>query len=250
MMGKTRGGEAVIDLHCHILPGVDDGAGNLADGLEMARMAAISGVRAIVATPHCNVPWAPERKDDRQQLNRLRQAVAQAGIPVEVLPGGEIFCTPNFPELLERGKLPSLAGGKYLLLEFAFDEAPEMMEFCFSEAARRGYIPVAAHPERYEAAWRDPELVPRWFRKGCIIQLNKGSILGRLGDRAEQVSRFLLERGLAHVVASDAHSPTVRTTHMTQVLRHLEDRYAPDYARILLSRNPERIIRSQEVLKP
>lgn len=243
----------MIDLHCHILPGVDDGADSLGQALEMARIAADSGLRTVVATPHCNLPWEESENFAGtmvQPLALLRQAVKAAQIPLELLPGGEIFCTPDFPDLLEQRKLQTLADSRYLLMEFYFDESPEFMEICFQEAFRRGYIPVAAHPERYDAVYRDPELVPRWFRRGCIIQLNKGSILGRLGNRAETVSRHLLERGFAHAVASDAHSPNARTPHMTRILRHLEDTYAPGYARILLSRNPERIIQNQNVLNP
>lgn len=243
----------MVDLHCHILPGVDDGAEDLAQALEMARMAADSGLRTIVATPHCNLPWGAEENDATvwmRSLTDLRKAVAEAEIPLEILPGAEVFCTPALPELLERKKLQTLAGSRYLLMEFYFDESPEFMENCFEIAGHRGYVPVVAHPERYEASWRDPELVPRWFRGGCVIQLNKGSILGRLGSRAETVSKFLLERGFAHVVASDAHGTNARTPHMTAVLRHLEDTYAPGYARILLSRNPERIAQDKWVIRP
>ncbi len=241
----------MIDLHCHILPGVDDGAASLPDALTMARMAAVSGVRTIVTTPHCNLPWdlGTEESPDHA-LHLLRQAVKEADIPLELLPGSEVFCGPNFPELLEQGKLQSLAGSRYLLMEFYFDESPEFMEGCFDTAIRHRCVPVVAHPERYEASYRDPDLVPRWFRSGCIIQINKGSILGRLGSRAQTVSKFLLEQGFAHAVASDAHSPSARTPHMTGILRHLEDHYAPGYARILLSRNPERIIRNQNVIRP
>lgn len=243
----------MVDLHCHILPGVDDGAVDLAQALEMARMAADSGLRTIVATPHCNLPWGTARNYAgtlSQPMEILRKAVAEAEIPLEILPGAEVFCTPDLPDLLEGRKLQTLAGSRYLLMEFYFDESPEFMESCFETVGRRGYVPVVAHPERYEASWRDPELVPRWFRSGCVIQLNKGSILGRLGSRAETVSKFLLERGFAHVVASDAHSPATRTPHMTAVLRHLEDNYAPGYARILLSRNPERIVKDKWVIRP
>lgn len=243
----------MVDLHCHILPGVDDGAVDLAQALEMARMAADSGLRTIVATPHCNLPWGTARNYAgtlSQPMEILRKAVAEAEIPLEILPGAEVFCTPDLPDLLEGRKLQTLAGSRYLLMEFYFDESPEFMESCFETVGRRGYVPVVAHPERYEASWRDPELVPRWFRSGCVIQLNKGSILGRLGSRAETVSKFLLERGFAHVVASDAHGPNARTPHMTAVLRHLEDNYAPGYARILLSRNPERITQDKWVIRP
>lgn len=244
----------MVDLHCHILPGVDDGAETTEDALEMARLAAASGVKTVVATPHCNLPRAEEDNFDtpglRARFRDFQQAVKAAEIPLTVCPGAEIFCTPALPQLLRERRLLTLADSKYLLMEFYFDESPEFMERCFSEAAKQGLVPVIAHPERYEAVYRAPELVLRWFRQGYIIQLNKGSILGRLGRHAQTASRFLLQRGLAHAVASDAHSPHVRTPFMGELARHLEEEYAPEYARILLSRNPERIVRNQDVIKP
>ena len=122
----------MIDLHCHILPDVDDGASDLAEALEMARMAADSGVSTIVATPHCNIPNTPRANYlDRDLLNRFvafRSAVEEAGIPLRIYGGAEIFCTPQMPQLLQEQKLLPLAGTKYLLVEFFFDEAPEFME--------------------------------------------------------------------------------------------------------------------------
>lgn len=244
----------MVDLHCHILPGVDDGAGSLDDALKMAHLAAVSGVKAIVATPHCNLPGGEEDNYSspamKKRFEEFDRAVQETGIPLRILPGAEVFCTPQLPQLLQGKKLQTLAGSKYLLMEFYFDESPEFMEACFADAVRLGYTPVVAHPERYEAVYRAPDLVLRWFRQGYIIQLNKGSILGRLGRHAETASRFLLQQGLAHVVASDAHSPRQRTPYMGEIVRHLEDAYAPAYARILLSRNPERIIQNRDIIKP
>lgn len=117
----------MTDIHCHILPGVDDGAATPADALEMARMAAESGVRTIVATPHCNLPGAPEDNYASPALARrleaLRRAIEAEGIPLEILPGAEILCTPQVPELLREGRLLTLASSRYLLLEFYFDES-------------------------------------------------------------------------------------------------------------------------------
>lgn len=243
----------MIDLHCHILPGVDDGAGSLPDAVQMAHLAALSGVRTIVATPHCNLPGREENyagETLRGQVRALDRAVREQGIPVKILPGCEVFCTVELPQLLQRRKLQTLADSRYMLMEFYFDESPEFMDRCFRSAVEAGYVPVVAHPERYDAVYRDAQLVPRWFREGYVIQLNKGSILGRLGRHAETVSDWLLRQGLAHAVASDAHSPQRRTPHMDQVAAHLQQLCGPEYARILLSRNPERIISDRTLIKP
>ncbi len=235
----------MTDIHCHILPLSDDGAQSMEDALEMARMAADSGVSAIIVTPHCNLPGEEEQNYiSHSLLNRfaaLRAAVKQAGIPLTLLPGAEILCTPEVPALLEADLLPSLAGSRYLLVEFFFDESLDFMDEMLRAVTRQGRVPVIAHPERYEAVQRNPGVAERWFREGYIIQLNKGSILGRLGKRAQLTAHRLLERGLAHVVASDAHSPHQRTPDMSALEDYLLELCSPAYTDILLRRNPARI---------
>lgn len=189
----------MVDIHCHILPGVDDGSPSMEGSLEMARMAADTGVTDIIATPHCNLPGdgpgnyrSPELD---AALTRLRQALTRESIPLAVHPGAEVFCTPELDRLLDRQRLQTLGGGRYLLAEFYFDESAEFMEQCFRAIRRRGLVPVAAHPERYDAVQRDPYIIRRWFEGGVVIQLNKGSILGRLGRRAQDTALWLLDRG-------------------------------------------------------
>ena len=242
----------MTDIHCHILPGVDDGADSLQEALAMARMAWESGVRRIIATPHCNLPL--EEGNYRsgvmtRRFNALNKAVREAGIGVEILPGAEVFATPEVPQLLREKKLYTLAGSRYLLMEFFFDEDPDTMDAILQEVAQQGYVPVIAHPERYDAVQRAPHMAARWFGSDYVIQLNKGSILGRLGRRAESTADWILGRGLAHIVASDAHSSAVRTPHMTERRRYLTDRCDGVYADILLKRNPGRIAQDLPLLR-
>ena len=184
----------------------------------------------------------------RTGFSRLRQALEQEGIPLRIHPGAEVFCTPELPELLDRRQLQTLGGGRYLLVEFYFDESAEFMEQCFHQIRTRGLTPVAAHPERYDAVQRDPYIIRRWFEGGVVIQLNKGSILGRLGRRAQDTALWLLERGLAHAAASDAHSPTVRTTHMELLRRTLAEDFSPACPRLLLEENPRRILEDRPLV--
>ena len=113
---------------------------------------------------------------------------------------------------------------------------------------RSGLVPVAAHPERYNAVQRDPARLEGWFRRGIVIQLNKGSVLGRLGRRAQDTALWLLEHGLAHAAASDAHRPTVRTTHMGLLRSTLADDFSPDCPRLLLDGNPRRILEDRPMV--
>ena len=170
----------MVDIHCHILPGVDDGSPSMEDSLQMARMAADSGVTDIIATPHCNLPGdGPKNYRSaalRTGFSRLRQALEQEGIPLRIHPGAEVFCTPELPELLDRRQLQTLGGGRYLLVEFYFDESAEFMEQCFHQIRTRGLTPVAAHPERYKTVQQDPYMVRRWFEPVSYTHLTLPTI--------------------------------------------------------------------------
>lgn len=242
----------MTDIHCHILPFVDDGAQSMEQAVEMARMASASGVTTLIATPHCNLPGADKNYFSPSLLDgfsALRKAVKAAGIPLTILPGAEILCTPEVPGLLSAGLLPTLAGSRYLLLEFFFDEETDYMDELLRAVSAQNRIPVIAHPERYEAVQRNPRVVERWFREGYVIQLNKGSVLGRLGRRAEYTAHWILERGLAHTVASDAHGTEERTTDMFLLEEYLYRLCPEAYADILLRRNPARIAADRPVVE-
>ena len=243
----------MTDIHCHILPQTDDGADSMEDALEMARMAAESGVTHLIATPHCNLPFADEKNFTSvsllERVLELQARIKQANIPLNLYPGCEVFCTPDTPSLIRQGKLLTLANTNYLLVEFFFDEELSYMDDMLRAISAEGLIPVIAHPERYDSIQRTPHIIERWFRSGYIIQLNKGSILGRMGRHAQRTADWILDHGLAHVVASDAHSSVMRTPDMTQLQEHLMDFCDPEYAKILLELNPSRILNGRSVLR-
>ncbi len=235
----------MIDIHCHILPQSDDGADSMDTSLLMARMAADSGVKKIIATPHCNTPRALEKNyRDAALATRFVQLIRQvrdAGIPLEILPGAEVLCMPNTLELLRKRQLVTLARTDYLLVEFFFDESIDYMDDMLAALAAEGVHPVVAHPERYEAVQHTSTIIDRWFNSGYIIQVNKGSILGRLGRGAEKAADRILSRGLAHVIASDAHDTLIRTPGMSFLRNYVEEKFGIDYAEVLLDLNPARI---------
>ena len=186
----------MIDIHSHILPGVDDGAMNIEESLEMAAMAAESGVDYIVATPHCNIPgvydnyWGPSMKES---LVKLRRAVNECDIPIRIVAGMEIFVTPELPDLFRKKKLLTLNGTRYFLTEFDFSEDMQECDKVLKECKSLGFIPVIAHPERYYFIQEYPEYVFEWLKQGYGIQVNKGSILGRFGRAARRTADTLLE---------------------------------------------------------
>ena len=238
----------MLDLHCHILPGLDDGAERLEVSLSMAAMAADSGVTHIFATPHCNT------RDTRKNLRTpalidaytaLQDALDRAGIPVKILSGAEVLARGRFAEHLRAGDFMTLNGSRYLLVEFYFDEDPAYMERCMSAVEAEGLIPVVAHPERYFCVQRAPELAQLWAERGRILQLNKGSLLGELGEDAFTAASLLLRRGAVSVIASDAHHFLRRSPDMGELLPLLARRFPEVDPDLLLRRNPLRIAKDQ-----
>lgn len=239
----------MIDIHCHILPGVDDGASSLEESLEMARMAAYSGVTDIAATPHFRgeKEFLEYRPEQEQRFRELKEALLREQIPIRLHQGAEVLCMPQTEELAALGELPTLGDTNYVLMEFYFDESFDFMDDMLSRVAINGYRPVVAHPERYGAVQYDPRRLDRWVRKGYVLQLNKGSILGALGSRAREAAGELLSLGFAHLIASDAHSSYTRTPHMGELFRWAEERCDPECAQILLEENPRRLLQGRNM---
>ena len=241
----------MVDIHCHILPRMDDGASDMEEALAMARMAAISGVTDLVATPHF-----PGRRESMALLPKLKEryealsaAIARQEISLTLHRGAEILCTGETVELAEENLLPTIGDTRYLLTEFYFDESRSVMDAILEGIAAAGYIPVVAHPERYDDIQRDPLFLQRWFHQGYVLQMNKGSILGAFGSRVRHTAEIMMRTGLAHLIASDAHSAERRTPHMGRLMEWMDHYLDPQYARILLEENPHRLIRG-DIMRP
>lgn len=234
----------MIDLHSHILPELDDGARDLRDAIAMARMAAQSGVTVMAATPHC--------ADDRVYRVRaawqlLSQALEENGIPVKLVPGMEIFSTADTARMLREGKLLTLNNSRYPLIEFSFRSDGNAETAQLHSVCQAGFRPLIAHPERYPYVQRHPELLNLWHDMGCLLQINRGSLLGRFGTAARQLAWALVDRGFAAVVASDAHSPRQRTPWLADVWQLLETEFSPLCARMLLKNTPRAILNNEDL---
>lgn len=234
----------MIDLHAHILWELDDGAQDPEESLRMAAMAVSSGVSHMVATPHCRDGGAHRV---REAMAFLRQLLKENGIPLKLYSGMEIFGSWEAARLLQEGKLLTLNHSRYPLIEFDFvsDGIPETE--ILRSVLHAGYRPLVAHPERYLYAQQDPELLNTWVRMGCLLQVNKGSLTGRFGSTPRALALELVDRGMAAVVASDAHSPTVRTPWMYDAWELIAREISPIAAEQLLLENPRRILNNEEL---
>ncbi len=234
----------MIDLHSHILPGIDDGAPNLEAAVEMARIAVESGVKIVVATPHC----AQDRTDEVYSTWKLLQsALLELDIPLKIGLGMEILGTRRTVQLLRDNRMFTINQSRYPLVEFRFHSDGLEETTVIRDLLRYGYRPIVAHPERYSFIQNDPGIINEWFHMGCLFQINRGSLLGRFGAVSQRCSAQLVGRGFATIVASDAHSPVIRTPWLDDVRELLAEEYSPETAEDLLLRNPSRILQNQEI---
>lgn len=241
----------MIDIHTHVLPGVDDGSSSMDESMEMLSLAEESGVKVLVTTPHCNIPDVFDNyvsEDLKKRWHRMETEAKRIGIGLKLCRGMEIFATEELPDLLTEGRVWTLNGTKYFLVEFDFGEDPDFCRYILRRCRDRGFWPIIAHPERYIFVQEDPEIAYEWCRMGYGLQLNKGSLLGKFGREAQITAELLADHGLAACVASDAHSPYQRTTHMGQIREFLTEQFDEAYARLLLEENPLRILAGRHLL--
>jgi protein-tyrosine phosphatase len=195
----------VIDLHCHVLPGIDDGPATTETSMALARAAALAGTRTLVATPHVNWRYQNTAETIARAVAELNQRLQAEGVALEVLPGAEIAMTriaDIAPEELSR---LALAGGGWLLVEPPFTPAASGLDTILIELQRQGHRILLAHPERCPAFHRAPDVLRELIRGGILASITAGSLVGSFGETPRRFGLSLLREGLAHNVASDAH---------------------------------------------
>lgn len=214
----------MIDLHSHILPGIDDGARSVRESVEMARVAVAEGVRAIAATPHVRDDY-PTGPDTMERLvGELREALRAAQVPLQVLPGGELAYDRLAALDADELRRFRLGGSeRHLLVELPYVGWPLDLAHRLFGLRLAGFVPVIAHPERIDEVQRSPERLRPLVEAGALVQLTAASVDGRGGRRASDASFELLRRELAHLVASDAHSPEVRAIGLAGAVRAIGD---------------------------
>ena len=214
----------MYDLHSHILPGVDDGPAEIKDSIEIARIAAANGTRAILATPHRkDVTELSSVRNIRELTAELRRRIEAENIPLALSLGMENHIDASLPEDAAAGKALTMNGSRYILVEMPFFgsiEEHDYVDDALQGLQAQGLVPVFAHPERIEAFQLKPALLERYICMGMLSQLTRGSLLGHWGDEVRQFSLELLSRGKAHILSSDTHSPhPPRTPELGEALR-------------------------------
>ena len=241
----------MTDIHAHIIPGVDDGSDCMETSMDMLRTAEENGVYEIVATPHFDIRggYANYASESLEQSFRALVSMARREqIHIRITRGMEIFASNDLPELLAEGAVWTLGGTQYFMIEFDFHEEPEGFRPILRRCEHGGFRPVIAHPERYRAVQRDPQIAYEWCRAGYGLQLNKGSLSGRFGEEARITAMRLISHGLAACIASDAHGVSRRTTNIRGARRIVSEEFGEAHAELLFERNPARILAGRELL--
>lgn len=239
----------MIDLHTHILPGLDDGAASPAEALQMAALAAAGGTATVVATPHViSGLYDNTRLQIMAAVDRLNCSLAAENIALQVLPGAEYRLEPDLSRHLQAGRLLTINDtGRYLLVELPPAMVPGYAKQLFYEIQLQGVTPLLAHPERHPELSRSPQTLYNLAQRGILAQVTAGSLAGSFGRKAQRTARQMLSAGTAQVVSSDAHSPGKRSPDLTAAARVIEKQWGVALARTVLSANPRRIITGQAV---
>lgn len=239
----------MIDMHVHILPGLDDGARSPEDALAMARRACADGIAAVVATPHVITGLYPNARDAiLEAVEHFNGLVEQHGLPLKILPGAEYRLEPDLPERLARDELLTInSGGRYLLVELPSSLIPPYTGRVVYELLLQGIVPVIAHPERNAGFTKEPSLLYDLISRGALSQITAGSLTGLFGSGAVAAARLFLEHGCAHFLASDGHSPHGRAPVLSTAVREAERLIGEEKARRLVTDNQRRVVQGEGI---
>lgn len=237
----------MIDLHCHMLPGLDDGAVDLAVAVEMARQFVDDGVGVVACTPHI-LPglYHNSGPDIRTAVAQLRSVLADAGVPLQLVAGADNHIVPDFVQGIQRGHLLTLGDTRYVLVEPPHHVLPARLEELFFSILVAGFVPVLTHPERLSWIRDNYALIQRLVGHGVWMQVTAGSLAGRFGRDAKYWAERLLSDGAVHILATDAHAPRKRPPELGRG-RDLAARLVGEAEAVhLVSTRPAAILRNCE----
>ena len=233
----------MIDLHSHILPGIDDGASSLEMSLEMARMAVADGVHTMACTPHIYPGlYMNDAQGIRRARERLQAALDLYRIALTLVDGADVHLVPGLLEGLRAGVIPTLHGSRYVLLEPSHHVRPPRLEESVFELVAAGYTPVITHPERLVWIEDHYEVFARLVRQGAWMQVTGGALTGQFGKRARYWGERLLGEGLVHLLASDAHTTGRRSPGLSQARAVAEHLVGAEEAHRLVLDRPQAIL--------
>lgn len=239
--------KGLIDIHCHILPDLDDGAKNMDEALKMLKMSYESGVSTIVATPHFHIGRVvAEYEKCNSVLEKLKLAIEREKLDIEVLLGSEIYYTNDILKKVSNNEIHTLAASKYILLEFSpWDEYGKLLQ-AVNETYSSGYIPVFAHIERYACLHDNMKRVDELYERGALLQVNARSVTGDNGRKNQRFIKKLMKNRAISFIASDGHDSINRVTSLNKCFQYVSKKYGGDTAEKIFCENPRYIIENRQ----
>src|SRR3990172_135669 len=227
----------MIDIHCHLLPNVDDGPTSWEESLEMARIASHDGIRIAVTTPHWiqRTKWEPSPNEIKKKVEEFNKKLKEKEITITIVPGMEVGISENLPKLVSSGEVLTLGDSDYLLIEIPFVSLPFGIEEIIFNLKVMGIYPILAHPERNQELQKNPKRILELVNAGAFIQVTAGSFCGHFGEQAKRCVIQFAKLGVLHAVASDAHSVKERTPILTSGLKILEEFIGKEQLQLLLA---------------
>ena len=242
----------MIDIHSHVLAGVDDGSPDEATSLALLRMAEEKGTTDLICTPHVleagkGLNW----ETITAKTAELQELAVQNGIKINLYPGAELEFNWDLRELLQKdSRAYCLAGSRYVLIELPAATVPNHMSDFLYDLEVKGFVPVIAHAERHQQLLHQPERLLRWLRNGALIQTNAGSLTGLFGKQAQENARMLVKNGAVSFLGSDAHRLEHRNTDLTAARTELEKLAGPEQVQLITQENPSCILQDQVFYPP
>lgn len=232
----------MIDIHCHILPGIDDGATDLECALAMCRIAAADGIRKIVATPHINTTLTPAG-EITDRIAQLNDQLTAGGLPLEILAGADVSARID-PALLSPY---AINGTNYILIEFPHTHLPRNAGEIVFQFTINGFRPIITHPERNPSILQDPRLLFALTDAGCLVQITASSLTGEFGLGIEECARYLVKKKVVHFLATDAHSPDYRRPVLSEALEKAGKLIGREQAARLVTTNPTAVLAGEPI---
>jgi protein-tyrosine phosphatase len=239
----------MIDLHCHILPNVDDGPKDLAESVEMAKQAVQQGIKTIIATPHHrNEKYENHGQTIFGQVEEFNRVLKSENLDLTVLPGQETRIFGEMVEGLESGEILPLSQGKYVFVELPSGHVPRYTGQLLFDIQLKGFIPVIVHPERNQEIIENPEVLYQLVKKGALTQVTASSVSGHFGKTIKKFSLQLIEANLTHFVASDAHNITSRGFKMVEAYDVISKNFGIE-AVYMFQENAELVVQGKSVFR-
>lgn len=239
----------MIDLHCHLLPGIDDGPDTLKESLALCRIAVNDGITHAVVTPHIHPGrWENTRQNIEQQRNNLQQALNQQGTPLQLGFAAEVRLTDQILQQVENNEIPfygKVDGYQIMLLEFPHSHIIPGSDKLVAWLMKHNIRPLIAHPERNKQIMKDPIQLRPFIEAGCWLQLTAGSVTANFGERAQQIAHQLLKDDVVAVLASDGHNAKARQPGLKQAFDAITEQYGAERARRLTLHTPAVIAAGQ-----